>query len=329
MVKMGAQSRIRRAAPMNPSFAYFQNRRLAPLSLAALLLALAGCATVPPPTGELAAAEQAVMRAADADADQYAPDILGTARMELSQAQAATAAGRNREARDQALAAAAAAMQARELSRAQVLRNQYSQRSDEIRRLREQLGVGGDISLDGVPPLPETESLPPATRLATLASDPRSRDVAAYEQLQARLAVDALAEADNDERPPALVLAARRVSVAELAAYNALLEQDLQGLERSRSELLVEASHREAERAREELEQLRFQARIQAEETARLRAAAEAEAAARQQAEEVIMDVGGEQARKLREARARQAELARQEAELLKAQEAAEAPVQP
>jgi len=314
---------------MKPSFAYFQNRRLPALSLFGLMLALGGCATLPPPTGEMAAAEQAVLRAADADADQYAPDIVGTARVELSQAQAAMAAGRNRDARDLALTAAAGAMHARELSRAQALRNRYTQRLEEVRQLREQLQVDGEIRLDVVPPLPGAEALAPAVRLATLAADPRSQDVAAYEQLQARLAVDALAEADDDGRQTALVLAARRVSVAELAAYNALLEQDLQELERSRSELLVEASRREAERARQELERLRFQAQIQAEEAARLRAAAEAEAAARQQAEEVILDVGGEQARKLREARARQAELARQEAELLEAQEAAEAAEQP
>ena len=314
-----------RAAPMNPSFAYFPNRLLATLSLSALLLLAAGCATVPPPTGELAAAEQAVLRAGDADADQYAPEIVETARAELARAQAAMLAGENARARDLALGAAAAAMHARELSRAQVLRNRYLQRRGEIRGLQEQLQLDGDIRLDTAPPLPDTETLPPAERLAALAADPRAQEVAAYEQLQARLAVDALAEAGKRERTAALTLAARQVSVAELAAYNALLEQDLQAMEQQRSELLVEASRREAERVRQELERLRFQAQIQAEEAERLRAAAEAEAAARQQAEEVILDVGGEQARKLREARARQAELARQEAELLKAQQEAEA----
>ena len=68
---------------------------------------------------------------------------------------------------------------------------------------------------------------------------------------------------------------------------------------------------------------LRVQAQILAEEAERLRATAAAEAAARQQAEALILDVGGEQARKLREAREREAELKRQEAELLEAQEAA------
>jgi hypothetical protein len=121
------------------------------------------------------------------------------------------------------------------------------------------------------------------------------------------------------------VLASRRVSIAELAARSELTERAIDRLDRTRSELLVEASRREAERARQEAERLRVQAQIQAEETQRLRAAAEAEAAARQQAEDVIIDVGGEQAAKLKAARKREAELARQEAELMAAQKAAEA----
>src|SRR5690606_1249018 len=310
---------------MIPSFAHFTHRRLATWSLSGVLLALSACATVPPPTSEVAAAEQAVLDARDADADQYAPELIQTARAELSQAQATLVAGDNRAARDQALAAAAAAMHARASSRAQVLHNQYVQRRNDIRRLREQLQGGGDIRRDPVPPIPDTSDQPPAARLAALEADPRLGGLAPYEQLQASQAVAALAQAGKRERAHALMLAARRVSVAELAAYNALLERDLRELDQARSELLVQAARQEAERARQELERLRFQAQIQAEETARLRAAAEAEAQARQQAEEVIMDVGGEQARRLREARARQAELARQEAELLEAQRAAQA----
>ncbi|HEX2083128.1 MAG TPA: hypothetical protein VHF86_06560, partial [Xanthomonadaceae bacterium] len=49
----------------------------------------------------------------------------------------------------------------------------------------------------------------------------------------------------------------------------------------------------------------------------RLRAEAEAAAQARQQAEDLIIDVGGAEAERLKAARAREAELARQEAELL------------
>jgi hypothetical protein len=121
------------------------------------------------------------------------------------------------------------------------------------------------------------------------------------------------------------VLAARRVAIAELAARSELAERAIDRLDRARSELLVEASRREAERARQEAERLRVQAQIQAEEAQRLRAEAEAAALARQQAEDVIIDVGGEQAAKLTAARKREAELARQEAELMAAQKAAEA----
>jgi outer membrane protein OmpA-like peptidoglycan-associated protein len=52
------------------------------------------------------------------------------------------------------------------------------------------------------------------------------------------------------------------------------------------------------------------------EEAQRLRAAADAESAARMQAEEVILDVAGDQAAKLAAAREKDAALARQEAEL-------------
>ena len=53
-----------------------------------------------------------------------------------------------------------------------------------------------------------------------------------------------------------------------------------------------------------------MQAQIQAEEAQRLREQADAEAAARQQAEDVIIDVGADEAAKLKAARAREAALA-------------------
>ena len=55
---------------MNPSFAQFNRFKLATASLSCLLLA--ACATLPPPTEELAQAQQAVTLAGNADADQYA-----------------------------------------------------------------------------------------------------------------------------------------------------------------------------------------------------------------------------------------------------------------
>jgi outer membrane protein OmpA-like peptidoglycan-associated protein len=52
------------------------------------------------------------------------------------------------------------------------------------------------------------------------------------------------------------------------------------------------------------------------EEAQRLRAAAESEAAARAQADQIVLDVAGDQAAKLAAAKARDAELARKEAQL-------------
>ena len=53
------------------------------------VLVLTACASTPPPTAELSAAQQAVARAGDADADQYARAELEHAQVLLSQAQSA------------------------------------------------------------------------------------------------------------------------------------------------------------------------------------------------------------------------------------------------
>lgn len=154
-------------------------------------------------------------------------------------------------------------------------------------------------------------------RLQQLDGDLRLANAASYERLQARQAIDRLLAARSRDRANALYVAERRVETAEVAAGNELTRREIERLDRERSDLLVEASRRDAERARQEAERLRVQAQIQAEETERLRLAAEQEAAARQQAEGVLDDVAGAQAKKLRAARQRQAELARREAELM------------
>jgi outer membrane protein OmpA-like peptidoglycan-associated protein len=118
------------------------------------------------------------------------------------------------------------------------------------------------------------------------------------------------------DRGHALQIAQRRVETAELAARTEAARREVDRLDRDRSELLVEASRQEAERARQEAERLRFEAQVQMEEAQRLRASVEAEATARQQAEEVILDVAGDQSAKLAAAREKDAALARQEAEL-------------
>lgn len=154
-------------------------------------------------------------------------------------------------------------------------------------------------------------------RLTVLQSDPDLSEHAAYEKLQAQQAITALAKARRRDRETAQYVAERRVEIAETAARAQVARREADRLDRTRSELLVEASRREAQRARQEAERLRIQAQIQTEEAERLRLAAEAEAMARQEAEDTLSTVAGQQTARLSAARQRELKLARQEAELV------------
>lgn len=154
-------------------------------------------------------------------------------------------------------------------------------------------------------------------RLSALQSDPALADVASYEKLQAQHAIAALDGSRRSQRETAQYVAERRVEIAETAARAQAARREADRLDRTRSELLVEASRREAERARREAERLRVQAQIQTEEAERLRLAAEAEALARQEAETTLDTVAGQQANRLSAARQRELKLAREEAELM------------
>ena len=158
-------------------------------------------------------------------------------------------------------------------------------------------------------------------RLLALDADSGLAGLAAYERLQARQAVAALAEARSSQRAAAAQIAQWRVETAEIASRTEASRRELTTLERERSQLLVDASRQDAARARQEAERLRIQAQIQAEEAARLRLAAEEESTARQDAENVLQGVASGEAAKLRAARQREAELRRREAELLKSLE--------
>ncbi|WP_159017386.1 DUF4398 domain-containing protein [Cognatiluteimonas profundi] len=321
---------------MNPSFAQFPSaRQQRPWHSVRLLTScvfmLAGCATLPPPTGELSAAQQAVTRAGNADADQYAGAVIAQARDELAQAQAAMGRGRDDDARTLAVAAAADADLAYASSTAATTRADFVQHRQEIGALQQRLQMPADIEpqspLDDQPQSAVAAAAPPdaaqvlAGRMLALESDPRLNAFAAYERLIAHQALDSLAAARSRSRDNAARIAERRVSIAELAARTQATRRAIDGMERQRSELLVEASRQDAERARQEAEQLRVQAQVQAEEAQRLREQADAEAAARQQAEEVIVDVGASETAKLKAARDKESALARQEAELMAAGE--------
>lgn len=154
-------------------------------------------------------------------------------------------------------------------------------------------------------------------RLQALQSDPRFAEAATFERLQAQQAVATLAQAKRKQQPDALYLAERRVEIAETLARTALARRELDRVERNLSELRVEVSRRDAERARAETERLRMQMQMQAEETERLRAEAEAEAQARVQAEDSLNLLAGQQTAKISAVDRKQAQLARQEAELV------------
>jgi len=154
-------------------------------------------------------------------------------------------------------------------------------------------------------------------QLVALDADAELGGLAAYERLQARQALDVLAQSRSSNRYGALYVAERRVRIAQIAARTQAMQRELDRLDRERSELLVEASRRDAARARAEAERLRIQAQIQAEEAARLREQAAADATAMQDVETALQGVAGAQTAKLEAAREREAALARQEAELV------------
>lgn len=154
-------------------------------------------------------------------------------------------------------------------------------------------------------------------RLAALQNDPQTNELARFERLQAQQIVAALAEAKRRDRDELVFLADRRVEIAERTARTALARRELDRLEGTRNDLLIEASRRDASRARQEAERLRVQAQIQAEEAERMRQAAEQETLARQDAELALTSVAGKQTAKLNAAQQKAVQLAHEEAELV------------
>jgi hypothetical protein len=256
---------------MNRSFAQFPRtghaharpvaRWLLPVTCA---LAFSACATLPPPTSELADAQQAVAHANDADADQYAADAIAQARDELAQAQAAMARGRDSDARSAAAAATADAEFATATSNAAKTRADYTQQRGELVELGQRLQLQADLPAEDALELPAATPPQPApgkpadaaalatARLQALEADPRLNGFAAYERLRAHQALDALAAARGRDRDGLARIADRRIAIAELAARTAATRQQIDQLQRQRSEWLVEASRQDAERARQE-----------------------------------------------------------------------------
>jgi outer membrane protein OmpA-like peptidoglycan-associated protein len=144
--------------------------------------------------------------------------------------------------------------------------------------------------------------------LGTLDADPSLAALAGLERLKARQAIDDARVAKRRDREHLLAVARLRLEAARIAAEAELLADQSLQLDRERDQIMVESSRREAEQARLEAERLR------------LRGLARQEAAERAEAAQAIaLEAAGAetaQARKLAQARAREAELARKEAEL-------------
>ncbi|MBP6596676.1 MAG: OmpA family protein [Arenimonas sp.] len=145
-------------------------------------------------------------------------------------------------------------------------------------------------------------------KLQQLETDPSLADLAGLERLHARQAVVAARDAKRRDRSLRLALAGIRIDAARAAAETELLVAQAGQLDRERDQIMLEASRREAEQARREADRLSLQS------------LAREEAAQRQyEASTMALEAAGAetaQARKLAQARARETELARKEAEL-------------
>ncbi|HEV2622865.1 MAG TPA: DUF4398 domain-containing protein [Frateuria sp.] len=109
------------------------------LILAAALLALAGCASVPPPDASMNQAQALLQSARDAGAADYDPVDLGFAQAKFQQAQASMAARKYADAANLAEEARADAELARTRAQLGSARAQVQAKVDENTRLRQQM----------------------------------------------------------------------------------------------------------------------------------------------------------------------------------------------
>lgn len=161
-------------------------------------------------------------------------------------------------------------------------------------------------------------------QLAQLDADPALGPLGGVDRLKAYQAVAAMAQAapHSDARKPLLYIAQRRVEAAQFAAQADLAQRQIGQLEREHDAILLQASRRDAERARMEAERLRMQDKARQEEAQRTAADQQAQQQVQQQQQASLADDESDQARALAEAKARAAELARQEAALTAAAKA-------
>ncbi|GGD34118.1 DUF4398 domain-containing protein [Pseudoxanthomonas indica] len=127
---------------MNRSFAQFHIPLHVMAASLALMLAFIGTANAQSaPIPEVDTARQAVDRADQADADQYAPDAMARARNLLAQAQQAQSNRDKKDAIEFALRASADADLARALSQEALANAELQHRRAEISELQRKLGT--------------------------------------------------------------------------------------------------------------------------------------------------------------------------------------------
>lgn len=125
-----------------------------------LMLALAGCATVPPPDASMNQAQALLQSARDAGAADYDPVDLGFAQAKFQQAQMAMAARKYADAANLAEEARADAELARTRARLGSARAQIQAKVEENTRLRQQME---QAHAQPAPSAPAPDSNAPAT----------------------------------------------------------------------------------------------------------------------------------------------------------------------
>ncbi|MBS0213556.1 MAG: OmpA family protein [Proteobacteria bacterium] len=153
-----------------------------------------------------------------------------------------------------------------------------------------------------------------STQLAQLDADPALGNLGGVDRLKAHQALAALAQTTphSDARKPALYIAERRLQAARFAAQADQAQARIEQLDREHDRILLEASRRDADRARMEVERMRMQNKARDEEAQR----AAADQQARQNQDASLATDASDQAQALAEAKAKAAALAQQEAAL-------------
>lgn len=150
--------------------------------------------------------------------------------------------------------------------------------------------------------------------LDAMDQEARAGNLAALERLQAREALDRVQAVRSREQPAALEDARVLVRTADYAMKAGQLKDQLIQLDRDRDAILVEAARRDAALARKEAERLRLQALAREEEQLLI---TELESGVVSDPARPMADLAsGEQTRRVADAKAKEAELARLEEEL-------------